>query len=92
MVPSASGSQIGPDVAGAGRLTPIISGQKLVPDLQTALQRVTEHVPPYENQRLREQMAIPTLCARILILDRDYRPGQPTVTLVRKPAGLPARP
>lgn len=61
VVPSASGSQIGPYAAGAGQLILIIGGQKLVPDMQTALQRVTEHVQPYEDQRLREQMGIPTL-------------------------------
>ena len=63
VVASASGSQIGPYAAGAGQLILIIGGQKLVPDMQTALQRVTEHVQPYEDQRLREQMGIPALCA-----------------------------
>ncbi len=38
VVASASGSQIRPYAAGAGHLILVVGSQKLVPDLQTALQ------------------------------------------------------
>ena len=88
VVASASGSQIGPYASGAGTLILVVGSQKIVPDLDTALRRITEHVQPYEDARLREQMGIGTKLTRILILERDFNPGRTTVVLVREPVGF----
>jgi hypothetical protein len=88
VVASASGSQIGPYAAGAETLILVVGSQKIVPDLDTALRRITEHVQPYEDARLREQMGIGTKLTRILILERDFNPGRTTVVLVREPVGF----
>jgi len=85
---SASGSQIGPYASGAGQLILVLGSQKLVPDLDAALARIRDHVMPYEDARLREQMGIGTQLARILILERDFRPGRTTIVLVRQPLGV----
>lgn len=85
---SASGSQLGPYASGAGRLILVIGSQKLVPDLEAALTRIRDHVQPYEDQRLREQLGVGTQLARILILERDFRPGRTTIILVREPLGV----
>lgn len=85
---SASGSQLGPYASGAGRLILVVGSQKVVPDLDAALQRITEYVQPYEDARLREQMGVGTKLARILILERDYSPGRTTVILVRETVGV----
>ncbi|HEY8105825.1 MAG TPA: LUD domain-containing protein [Gemmatimonadales bacterium] len=88
VVASASGSQIGPYASGAGTLILVVGSQKIVPDLDTALRRITQHVQPYEDARLREQMGIGTKLTRILILERDFNPGRTTVVLVREPVGF----
>jgi anion-transporting ArsA/GET3 family ATPase len=85
---SASGSQLGPYASGAGQLILVVGSQKVVPDLDAALTRIREHVQPYEDARLREQLGIGTQLARILILERDFRPGRTTVILVRDPVGV----
>jgi len=85
---SGSGSQIGPYASGAGHLILVIGGQKVVPDLDAALRRIAEHVQPYEDKRLRELMGEGTQLARVLILERDFRPGRTTVILVREPIGV----
>jgi acyl-CoA hydrolase len=85
---SATGSQIGPYASGAGKLILVVGSQKIVPDLDTALRRITDHVQPYEDARLREQMGVGTKLARILILELDYTPGRTTVILVREPVGF----
>ncbi len=85
---SASGSQLGPYASGARTLILVVGSQKIVPDLDAALRRVTEYVQPYEDARLREQMGIGTKLARILILERDFNPGRTTVILVREPVGV----
>ena len=88
VVASASGSQMGPYSAGAGQLILVVGSQKIVPDLDTALRRITEHVQPYEDQRLREQMGVGTKLCRLLILECDFRPGRTTIILVREPVGF----
>jgi L-lactate utilization protein LutC len=88
VVASASGSQIGPLSAGAGTVILVVGSQKIVPDLDTALVRIKEHVFPYEDARLREQMGIGTKLTRVLILEGDFTPGRTTVILVRQPVGI----
>jgi L-lactate utilization protein LutC len=88
VITSASGSQLGPLASGAGKVILVIGSQKIVPDLDTAFRRIREHVFPYEDARLREQLGAGTKIARTLILDQDYTPGRTTVILVRQPVGV----
>ncbi len=85
---SASGSQLGPYAAGAAHLILVVGSQKVVPDLDAALARVRDHVQPYEDARLREQMGVGTMLARVLILEREWAPGRTTIILVREPVGV----
>jgi hypothetical protein len=85
---SASGSQVGPLGSGAGKLILVIGSQKIVPDLESALRRIREHVVPYEDARLREQLGLGTKLTRILIIEQDYSPGRTTIVLVRNPLGI----
>ena len=85
---SATGSQMGPYSASSGHLILVVGSQKIVKDLDAALQRIREQVTPYEDARLREQMGAGTKICRILILEQDYMPGHTTVILVRQPVGV----
>jgi L-lactate utilization protein LutC len=88
VITSASGSQIGPIASGAGKLILVIGSQKVVPDLDSAFRRITEHVFPYEDARLREQLGVGTKITRTLILESDFMPGRTTIILVRQPIGV----
>jgi YkgG family uncharacterized protein len=88
VVASASGSQIGPYASGAGKLILVVGSQKIVPDLETALRRINEHVFPYEDARLRETLGVGTKLTRWLVIEQDYYPGRTTIILVREPAGV----
>jgi Uncharacterised ACR, YkgG family COG1556. len=85
---SYSGSQIGPYAAGAGRVILIVGSQKIVPDMDAAMRRVNEHVTPYEDERLREQLGVGTRLAKLLVTFLEPRPGRTTVILVREPVGV----
>ena len=85
---SASGSQIGPIASGAGKLILVIGSQKIVPDLDAAFRRIKEHVFPWEDARLREQLGVGTKLTRTLIIEGDYSPGRTTIVLVRNPIGI----
>ena len=88
VITSASGSQIGPIASGAGQLILVIGSQKIVPDLDAAFRRIQEHVFPYEDARLREQLGVGTKITRTLILESDFMPGRTTIILVRQPIGV----
>jgi len=85
---SATGSQLGPLASGAGQVLLVVGSQKIVADLDEALARIRDYAQPYEDQRLREQAGIGTILARILILERDFRPGRTTIVLVRESVGM----
>jgi hypothetical protein len=85
---SATGSQLGPYVSGAGRLILVVGSQKVVPDLDAALRRINEVVFPYENAQVRARLGVDTILAKVLLLYGDWRPGRTTVVLVREPVGV----
>jgi hypothetical protein len=85
---SYAGSQIGPYAAGAGRVILIVGSQKIVPDLDTAMRRIHEHVTPYEDADLRKQLGVGTRLAKLLVTFLEPRPGRTTVVLVREPVGV----
>ena len=85
---SYAGSQIGPYAAGAGRVILVVGSQKIVPDMDAAMRRVNEHVTPYEDERLREQLGVGTRLAKLLVTFLEPRPGRTTVILVREPVGV----
>jgi hypothetical protein len=66
----------------------VVGSQKIVPDLDTAVRRVREHVAPYEDARLRESLGVGTRLARLLVTFLEARPGRTTVILAREPVGV----
>ena len=85
---SATGSQLGPYAAGAGRLILVVGSQKLVPDLDAALRRIHEVVFPYENAQVRERLGVDTVLEKVLLIYGEWQPGRTTVVLVREPVGV----
>jgi hypothetical protein len=85
---SATGSQLGPLAAGAGRVVLVVGSQKIVPDLDAALRRIHEVVLPWENARIRERLGVDTMLAKILLIHGEWTPDRITVVLVREPVGV----
>lgn len=85
---SYSASQIGPYASGAGRVILVVGSQKIVPDLDAGIRRAREHVQPYEDARLREQLGVGTRLAKLLVTYLEPRRGRTTVILVREPIGV----
>jgi hypothetical protein len=52
------------------------------------MRRVNEHVMPYEDTRLRDQLGVGTRLAKLLVTFLEARPGRTTVILVRQPVGV----
>jgi hypothetical protein len=85
---SNTGSQLGPIAFGAGVVIFAIGSQKIVPDLEAALRRIEEHVLPRENVRMQGLYGVDSAVNKILIVNKEFRPGRFTVILIREPVGV----
>jgi acyl-CoA hydrolase len=85
---SNSGSQLAPYASGAGKLILVIGSQKVVKDLDEAMRRMYEHALALESERLRAALGVDSYVSKILITNRDARPGRTTAILVREALGF----
>ncbi len=69
LIASASGSQLGPLVSGAGRVILVIGAQKIVSDVATGLRRIYEYCYPLEDARARRAYGVPSGVNNILIIN-----------------------
>ena len=88
LIASASGSQLGPIVSGAGHVILVIGGQKVVPDLNTGLRRIYEYCFPLEDVRARQAYGVPSGVNNILIINNAIAPGRITAILVNEQLGF----
>ncbi len=84
---SASGSQLGAYVYGAGRVIWVVGSQKVVPDIDTAMKRVQFYAYPKEDIRAREKYGMPSALLKVLTMNGDW-PGRVTMVIVREPIGF----
>jgi len=85
---SNTGSQLGPIAFGAGNVIFVIGTQKLVKDLDAAFRRIEEYSLPLENQRAMQIYGIPSIVSKVLIINKETRPGRFTVVLLRQNVGF----
>ncbi len=88
LIASASGSQLGPLVSGAGHVILVIGGQKIVADVGTGLRRLDEYCFPLEDRRAREAYGVPSGVNNVLIINRAIAPNRISAVLVRQPLGF----
>ncbi len=85
---SASGSQLGPYVAGAGRVILVVGTQKIVSDLNEGLRRIDEYVFPLEDARAQAAYGVHSGVNKVLIINREITPGRITVVFVDEVLGF----
>jgi hypothetical protein len=88
LIASASGSQLGPIVSGAGHVILVVGAQKIVPDLDTGLRRIYEYCFPLEDRRARLAYGVSSGVNNVLIINRAVAPGRITAILVTEPLGF----
>ncbi len=87
LIASASGSQLGAEVFGAGSVIWVAGTQKLVYTLEEGFRRIREYSYPLEDERTRQVYGQPSAINKILIVNGE-RPGRITVVLVRQTLGF----
>jgi hypothetical protein len=85
---SASGSQLGPYAAGAGKVILVIGTQKIVSDLEDAQRRIADYAFPLEDARAQTAYGVHSGVNKILIVNREWMPGRTTVVLVDQALGF----
>ncbi|HEV2309337.1 MAG TPA: LUD domain-containing protein [Acidimicrobiia bacterium] len=88
LVASASGSQLGPIVSGAGHAILIIGGQKVVADFDAGLRRLYEYCFPLEDRRARAAYGVPSGVNNVLVINKVVVPGRITTILVNESLGF----
>jgi len=88
VIASASGSQLGPLVTGAGTVIVVAGAQKIVPDLEAGMRRIQEYCYPMEDARARQAYGIPSGINNILIVNRLLAPDRMIVILVGEQLGF----
>jgi len=88
MAASMGGSQLGPYVAGAGRVIFVVGTQKIVSDLDEGLRRINQYAFPLEDDRAMATYGIHSGVNKIVIINREITPGRITVVLVDEVLGF----
>jgi hypothetical protein len=88
VVASNTGSQLAPIAFGAGKVIFAIGTQKLVPDLETAMRRLEQHILPLESERMQGIYGIDSEIKKVLIVHKEFGPGRFTVVLIKEPVGF----
>jgi hypothetical protein len=84
---SYGGSQLAPYVYGAGRVIWVVGAQKIVPNLEAALERIEQFALPMEDARARNAYGMGSAVNSLLIMNRQH-PSRTTVIIVREALGF----
>lgn len=87
VVASNTGSQLAPVSFGAGEVIFAIGTQKIVPDLETAMDRIEQHSLVLEHSRMRKLWGSNSAINKLLIIRKEFRAGRFTVVLVKERVG-----
>jgi hypothetical protein len=88
LIASASGSQLGPLVSGAGHVIFVIGGQKVVPTFNAGLRRLYEYCFPLEDRRARLAYGVPSGVNNVLVINKTVVPGRIRTILVAESLGF----
>jgi hypothetical protein len=88
VIASASGSQLGPIVSGAGHVILVVGAQKIVPDLNAALRRIYEYCFPLEDARARQAYGVASGVNNLLIINTAIFSGRITAIMVNEVLGF----
>ena len=88
LVASNTGSQLGPHASGAGKVIWVAGAQKIVKDVAEGLRRIDEYCYPREIVHMQDLYKVGTSVNKILIVDKEIRPGRATLIIVKEELGF----
>ena len=88
LIASNSGSQLGAYSTSAGKVIWVVGAQKLVKDLNEGMKRIEEYVVPLEEEHMQSLYKVSTAVSKLLIINREIRPGRITMIIVKEKIGF----
>lgn len=88
MIASNSGSQLPAYVYGAGHVVWVVGAQKIVKDMDEGFKRIYEHSLPLEDARSRKAYGVGSNVSKLLIINKETKPGRITLIFVRENLGF----
>lgn len=88
MIASNTGSQLGPYAYGAGKVIWVVGAQKLVRDLDEGFKRIYEYDIPLETVHMKQLYNAPTAVNKLLVVNKEIRPGRITMIIVKEEVGF----
>ncbi|MGA7922760.1 MAG: LUD domain-containing protein [Thermoplasmata archaeon] len=82
VIASATGSQLGPYSASAGKVVWVVGTQKIVRDLEEAFQRIREYAFVREDERAQKAYGKGSSISKLLIVQKELTPDRITVIFV----------
>jgi hypothetical protein len=87
LIASNTGSQLGPYASGAGKVIWVVGAQKIVRDLEQGMRRIEEYCVPLEDVHMQQLYNMHTNVSKVLIVNKEVRPGRITMIIVREELG-----
>lgn len=88
LIASNTGSQLPAYVYGADHIIWVVGAQKVVKDLDEAWKRLYEHTFPLENERSKKVYGVGSNVSKVLIVQKEIKPGRITLILVKEVLGF----
>jgi hypothetical protein len=88
LVASNTGSQLGPYSAGAEKVIWVVGAQKIVRDFNEGMRRIEEYSYPREDERLLRAMGMHSGINKILMVNKEVKPGRITMIIVKEELGF----
>ena len=88
IIASKTGSQLAGYAAAAANVIWVVGTQKIVPTLEAGLKRVEEYTLPLENARALKASGIDSSINKLLIVNKEFRPGRTAMILVKENLGF----
>lgn len=88
LIASNTGSQLPAYVYGSDHVIWVVGAQKIVKDLDQAWKRLYEYTFPLESERLKKVYGIPSNVSKVLIVQKEIKPGRITAIFVREVLGF----
>jgi hypothetical protein len=85
---SFSGSQLGPYLAGAGKVIWVVGVHKIVRNVEEGMRRIREYSYPMEDARLRAAYGVGSSISKLAIINREVQPERITMVLVKEALGF----
>ena len=88
IIASKTGSQLAGYAASASHVIWVVGTQKIVPTLEDGLRRLEEYTLPLESARAFKASGINSSINKLLIVNKEFKPGRTTMILVKENLGF----